>query len=331
MSDTILSIRPGILVETGERGQVKANLALRNAFTHAIDGTSGNESLLSGEAGFSYSGARTKYSLGFNYDQSNQNNRDVIVDGRREVFRTNSLVANSHFEYQFTAKSSAGVGLDFWDTRYPGGSLINNRSWEVPVNYYYALTPKLDLTSGVSLRKTTASGSDRDSKSTYYNVGLRGELTPTITGNLSAGYRSLRPSVGDSESLLGFQGSVSMAVAAKSALNFAIGRDFKTSAQGQSLKSGAYSISFSNQTTLVWRNTVSLSYNTIDYGPTLFSAVTGNVGRVDKYLEFGGSTSYVWNSWLQSGLSLSYRNNHSTFSGVEFNGWIVALQVGASY
>ncbi|MDX2187241.1 MAG: outer membrane beta-barrel protein [Opitutaceae bacterium] len=340
VSDTILLVKPGVSAETSDRSAVKGRIEVRNTFTHAIDDTMDDESLLSANGDISYASSRFKTSFSINYDQTNQNNRDVVVEGRREVFRIDSLLVDSDLEYQFTGKSSGGVGFNYASTSFPDGFLVDSQSWEIPLNYYYAVSPKADVFTGVAFRETTAEGSDAKSRSVYYNAGIRGEITPLLTGRFSVGYRTLKNSYdspqttsGDgSEGMLAFQGSMTLSIGSKSSLTLVASRDFKTSAQGESLTSGSYQFVFTNQTGPTWSNSAYLAYSTFEYGDPLFAGdALLRPGREDKYIELGASSTYRWNNWLQSGLSASFRRNESNFDSLEFNSVLISVLVGVQF
>ena len=118
------------------------------------------------------------------WEQIAQNTVDVRAGFlvRRDVFR---IAGGS--EISVTDKSSAGGKVSYENTNYKRTGFDDSKITTIPVNYYYKVTPKLDVSGGIQFRDTRLT-TGVDSQDYFYNVGLRGEFTPKLTGKVAVGY-----------------------------------------------------------------------------------------------------------------------------------------------
>jgi len=149
---------------------------------------------------------KTEASLSFKEtDQLTADSAEEISQG--DFVERDLVNFNSYAEYELSPKTSFGVGFDFSKTRYVTDRFVTLRdrqSFSIPVDFYYELTPKMDVSIGYRYRKTDVDrnypiinnivtnpdgGVNRDSEDNFFNVGLRGELTPKLSGRVQLGFQ----------------------------------------------------------------------------------------------------------------------------------------------
>ena len=288
----------------------------------------------SGTADFGYdNGSITLDGYG-SYQQLNQNTNAVAGLGGNTVYRQTSVALGANIERVTSAKTSIRAGAATNRTDYASGGLMGTDDVSVPINFYYKTTPKLDLSIGYTYTKVTPQqDGNPTSKDSYYNVGLRGDITPKLNGTFSVGYRTREVAANPQERLIGFDGSFNYEVSAKSGLALSLSRNFSAGVRGESLKSDSYGLRFNTEPNSQLQFSAGLSYRRDAYGQPLFDPTqpASLLMREDSYWQSDLVVSYLLNSWLSMSLDGTFRRNHSTIPGVEFSDNILGLSVGLRY
>jgi hypothetical protein len=189
----------------------------------------------------------------------------------------------------------------------------------VPLNVYYKISPKVDLSFGYRYRDTQVQiGSD--SQDNYFNVGARGEFTPKLTGHFSIGYNQRSLSAGKDEDQFGFEADLGYEITPKTNFTFGASNDFGTSASGAQQKNFSVNGRLSTKVSEVWSYGGALSYRAIDY-----------ITRTDDYIEGSLSATYTVNSYIGISGAYAYRNNSSDLRGSEFSNNVFSLSANIRY
>jgi len=313
-SDTIFDITPGAEITFGKDGQLKGALTLVDAFSSYASHSSLNTNLFSGDIRTSYDDGKLK--LGFNtgYHELNQN----TVDNRGLTRRDQSVIAGNG-ETEISEITSVGGGVTFTHTRYKRAGYGNSDDTTVPLNFYYKMTPKLDLSGGYQYRSyTTTVG--KDSTDNYLNLGARGEFSPLLTGEFRIGYLNRKISQGSNFSMLGLDGSLSYAMTPKSTLQLTASNGPDTSPQGAQQKNFALGGSVNFAIDDQWSANAGLNYRAIDYGT-----------RTDDYLEGTLGGAYIVNAYVKIVGAYVYRHNSSVLTGAEFKNNVFSLAANLRY
>ncbi len=159
-----------------------------------------------------YKSSRLELTVSASYDEQKSNSGDIqIIDDLIESTLTNREVKG---EYQLSPKFSFGAGANYFETEYTGefeGQLTDQHRATIPLDIFYEISPKLDLSLGYkytdteigALNPREISYIDPSSKdeflinlksnaynreSHFFNIGARGSLLPKLTGYFRLGY-----------------------------------------------------------------------------------------------------------------------------------------------
>jgi len=313
-SDTIFDINPGLEITFGKDAALKGSLTLVDAFANYSDNSGLNTNLFSGDFRAAYDDAKLKLKFNTGYHELNQNSVDIQGLTRRDQF-----VIGTGAEVEISQITSVGAGVNFTHENYKRKTYGDSDDLSVPVNFYYKWTPKVDLSAGYRYRNyETTIG--LDSTDHYFNIGARGEFTPKLTGEFSAGVTTREFSKGGNETLPGFDGRLTYALTPKTSLQFGGSNDFGTSPQGQQQKNLSFNGSISTNIDEQWSVNAGLSSRSIDY-----------YTRTDDYIEGNVGVSYTVNAYVKINAAYVYRNNASDLASGEFTNNVFSLSASLRY
>jgi hypothetical protein len=324
VGDEILSATPGVVFAFGQSSLANGSLSYQEDFEKYIHNTSSAQQLGTGLGNFGYSNDRLDLNASAGYTQSSQNQEGFIIPGQRVVVRRDQLDLSSSQEVHFTEKTSAGVGEDYSSTHYltSGLGLVNDYSLGLPVNLYYSIRPKVDLSAGFtpSEIKTPGNGPGSTQENRYYNIGARGDFTPKLTGSFSVGYTTSTVTQSGNTALFSFSGNFGYALSPKTNLGLTASRSFGAGSQGEQTKNTTLALTASTSFSPRWQGSASLTYQNIGYPARTDNNIVGTV-----------SATYVFSTKVTATLSYSLNNNYSTLSAADFTDNIVSLDVGFKY
>ena len=333
VSTTITSVTPGVAFRFGQSSMAHGAIGYKAAFTRYQDNLSPNVTLGTGNADFGYDNGNIILSGGATSAQMNQNNSDVANLGQNTVFRHDVLSAHGNVESHLTPKTSLSAGVVFSRSDYKSGGLIGTTTTDLPLKLFHPLSPRVDLSLGYTYTRVTPQLDGPSGRNSYYNLGLRGDLSSKLKGNFSMGYRTEEVAANPAQHLLGFEGSFNYDATAKTSLALALSRDFSAGAQGETLKNSSYTLKLTSDPTPQWQLGADLTHRSVDYGPTVFSskAVTFKGVREDLFWETSLSATYLFSSWLSTSVNFTFSDNHSTLPGAQFSDNTMTLVLGLRY
>jgi len=324
LDDTIFTFRPGFDLEFGKDSAIKGNLVGTYTLTSYADNNDLNDQLFGIGSNVAYdNGGRLKLLGNASFNELDQPTVDVA--STTKLIERDVTSAGFNAEMAFSEKISMGTGFSYGHTVYQDPAYTNDWTYEVPVNVYYELTPKVDVSAGVRYTRTDLDkGGANQYDAFYYNVGARGAFTPKLSGNFSVGYNTRTANTGpDENGSLGANAALSYAYSDKTQLNLALSRDFSNAASGgESYENSQITLSAVSAITIDWRLNASITYRTLDY----------QTSGTDEYIEASLGASYTINNHLSTGLSYTYRDKSSdSGSANEFENNLVTLSLSARY
>jgi hypothetical protein len=342
VSDTIYSIEPGLAFVFGQNSLDHGSLRYQENFLRYANHTSPNVNLGSANGDFGYQDGGLQLALVGSYQQLFQNNIDVLTLGGGALYRSNVFNLSGIGEVQLGASTSASAGITYNRISYALPTLLSSEDIGFPVNVYYHLTPKVDLSAGYTYGIFRPQGSGPDAKDGYANVGARGQFTEKLNGSVTVGYitRTFDTVAGAPQSSqtpsthgLGFTGNLGYDITPKTTANLSFSRSYSASALAQTTTNSAYNLSVTTALSPQWQIGEGLSEQIVDYGPQVFllqnTLVTGN--RKDTLLIADLQLTYIYSRWLSSTAAYFFRNDHSTISTIDFSDNIFSLSVNLSY
>lgn len=316
--DMVWSVTPGFDVVFGQGSATQGNIYYREEFLKYSDASNQDTSLSNVGIKTKYDGGKSKFDLGFTYNQLSQNDNDVRATGdlvRREL---------THFhaspEFGVTEKSSVAIGVIYDRTNYKPAGYTDNSIWSVPVDYYFEYSSKLDLSVGYRRRESDLGTGGVDSEDNFFNVGARGEFTPKVTGQLRVGFGQREFGTGGDDDLVGIDGSLAFEASSKTFYRFTISNDFGSAASGDSTKIFALGLQGVSQLSQQMSLNAGLNYRAIEYS-----------SREDDYFEGQIGINYVYNNNVNFGASYVHRKNDSTNGVLDFSNNVFSFGANVRY
>ncbi len=185
-SDTVYDLTPGVEWDFGKNSINSGKLSVGDDFQFFSRDSSLNTNLPA--AGFTdaYVGQKTKLNVDLDYQKLDQATRDVRLVGT--LIKRDWYHADATGEWAMSDKTSASVGAIYDDSEYHLGGFEDWRWVSIPLKYYYAVEPKLDVSAGFSYQDNVVQAPGIDSDEYFFNVGARGQFTGKLSGQFSVGY-----------------------------------------------------------------------------------------------------------------------------------------------
>lgn len=324
LEDTIFTFKPGFDLQFGKDSVIKGNLIGTSTLTSYSDNENLNNQLLGVAGNASYdSGGRLTLNANASFNELDQPTIDVLSN--TTLVERSVTAAGVNGELAFSEKISMGTGFSYSHTDYKDSAYTEDWNYTVPVNVYYELTPKVDVSAGVTYTRTDLDKAGANQYDAfYYNVGARGAFTPKLSGNFSVGYNTRSANVGpDDDGSLGANASLAYSYSEKTQFNLSLSRDFSNSAAGgASYENSQITLGAVSAITIDWRLNASLTYRMLDY----------QAGTTDEYIEGSLGATYIINNHLSTSLAYTYRDKSSDSGAAsEFQNNLVSLSLSARY
>ncbi|MCZ6675227.1 MAG: outer membrane beta-barrel protein [Verrucomicrobia bacterium] len=329
-SDTIWVFSPGLELNFGQQpSNANLNITYVHDFVTYSDNSRLNRDNPDAKLKGFYRTAKSRINYGFSYKENSQN--DVGSNLVGDIARRNIFTMNVDGEWDFSAKSSVSAGYQLHDVTYENPRFHDRDAVSVPVNYYWAVSPKLDMSVGYRFRNTSfARGSEYISQNRgdpfnfrpdyddqFFNVGVRGEIGAKTTAEIRVGTQKRdfnTPGVSDSD-LFSANARVVWVATAKSSLTFLYSRDFNADAFGTSIKSDDFQVAGSTK----------LSEQVSGFASLRFANDNYNGGRSDDGLFGQVGVTLIPNSYSTITLAYVIYNNDSNFAPADFDNNVINI------
>lgn len=316
IDDVILDINPGVDLVFGKNSATKGHFSYVESFSNYSDNDQLNTSLSAVNFASNYDDGKSKLDLKAGYNQTNQNTFDVQGLSRRDV-----VTAGVTAEVSVTEKSSIAFGGSYSDTDYKRATLSDLTEFSVPVNYYYKLNPKLDLSLGLRYRRSDVQlGVNNDSKDYTYRVGFRGEFTPKVVGTVQVGFGTREYDSGVDKDILDIDASINFLISEKTTLQVTASNDFGTASSGAGQKTFSLGGTVINKLSDEWSFRAGLTYRALDY-----------FTRTDDFVEGQIGADYVVSENITITGAYAYRNYESDLAGAGFRNNVFSLAANFRY
>jgi polysaccharide biosynthesis protein VpsM len=305
--DLIYEVTPGFELVYGKKGNFKSNLAVYEQFVRYADLKTLDSELLNVVWDVSYNLAKLSVSAEASYRQITQNNRNTVgfatLDSRRDV-----LSGSTNSEYAFTEKTKASIGISYSETAYADAFFIDSQSYTIPVNYFYGISPKVDLSAGFRYSQTQVDALNQDSEDLNFNVGARGEFTAKLNGTFDVGYTVRSPELGDETGVVAVNAGLAYDYSPKTQFSLDARSGFDTNALGTSQRSYGVTLGGNTQFNESFGANASIGYELVDFDNT----------REDNFITIGLGLAYTINRHVSLAANYTHQNNTSNNALVEF-------------
>ena len=319
--DVILDFAPGLDLVFGRKTATQGNVFFKENIMRYSDNDDQNTNLVSVGFNSRHEDGKTKVDIGASYVETAQN--DSSAPGHIIPKSTTNFRALS--EFAFSEKTSAGVGVRWEKSDYDtsAASYRDNKILTVPLDVYFATSPKLQTSVGYRYRATSLTRQTLnavDSKDHFFNVGARGEFTPKLTGQLRVGFGKRNYDNGLDDTSFGVDSGFTYAFSPKTTYQFSISNDFGTSALGETTKTTSVSMNAINKIDDQWSWNANLVYRNIDFP-----------GHSDDFIAGGLGVSYIFSNSLNFAAGYNYKKNGSNSLLYEFKNNIFNLSANIRY
>ena len=318
LDETVFRFAPGLSYEFGKNALMTGKLSYVQTFESYSDSSELDSSLSNIAFNAKHSDGNSTTTAKASFVQLNQNTVDLrsATLSRRDVLN----VGGDH-EMDLSSKSSLLFGFDFTETDYKLASFADRTRTELPLRYFWEMTPKVDLSLGLRYRETDSDFAGTSSDDMFYSVGARGAFTPKLSGFLRIGVTDRDVQVGKDRSTLGLSSNFTYLYSEKTQLTFGVSNDFGTSGQGDSQENFDTFIGFRSSLTPEFTLTSRISRREIDY--------FNRAG--DTYLQGSVGGEYIVNEYLQIHGKFNYSDNDSGTVGGDFDNSIFSLSARLRY
>jgi hypothetical protein len=264
--------------------------------------------------------------------------------GVQDLVLSERIRLGANGEYRYSPKVSVGSGLTYEQTSYRKGfaaSFSDRDSYTLPINVFYELTPKIDLSLGYRFRYTDVDDRVADigdppvpgytTKNHFFNVGLRGEVLPKVDGFLRVGYTrqsSSRANINNQDTL-GLNSEFSWDATPKTVIRLLASRDFGVAGEGNVTEITRFSTNAVYSVTPLLSINGRLGWSLREYK----NDTIGNTfsGRKDNTYDVALRSSYrINNYWTVSG-GYTFEDNDSNRPGLSYTNHIFDVAVGLRY
>jgi len=344
--DLIFTVSPGFEVKVG-RGLSNLDLSIitRYDIIRYDDLSNLDNELFHIKAISSYKSSRWDVNGLVSFDESQSTTGDGNDNRRGRLTESDNTAARLNGEYRLSPKFSFGSGVNYSDREYTNDDgLADRETFTIPVDVFYELTPKVDLSVGY-IYKTSDVGSTQngdtyvgsyDREGHFVNVGARGNLLPKLSGFFKVGYRYNDPDdskirIGgvpagstnrDSSGTLGLDADFTHLTTPKVTTRLSLHRGFGIGGEGQSTENTSANLSASYSINTNYSASANLGYTFRDY-------VDGD--REDDVYRTGVTFSYVPNQYWRFSAGYRYSENDSSRRGQSYEAHTVSLSASLRY
>lgn len=332
-SDLLMVFSPGFEVRYGGRTESQAQIVGNfryDVLRYDSESRLNTENWIASVRG-TYNTARLQSSAFVSFEQLQSG------IGVSDLVHSERLSLGVDGEYRYSPKISVGSGLTYEQTNYRkvfSTSFSDRDSYSIPVNVFYELTPKLDLSLGYRFRYTDVD--DRpgvlgySTKNHFFNVGVRGELLPKVDGFFRIGYtrQSSTRSI-NSQDTLGLNTQLSWEATPKTMVRLDASRDFGVAGEGNVTEVSRLSTSVVYSVTPLLSINGRLGWALRDYKNNFGGNTFG--GREDTTWDLSLRSAYRLNDfWTVSG-GYTFEDNDSNRAGLTYRNHIFDVALSLRY
>lgn len=326
--DTVFIFAPGIDLNYNG-GLSKAQLTAEEQFYWYADHSSLDSQLFKSIGDYSYEGALTQIKARARYQEFGQGS--LMIRNREEAVRHDEIAGVIDGLWSATAKTRLGFGAFYSETNYQSSLFVDRYCYGAPLDVYYSVTPKVDLSVGYRYRRSlvdkpvgaTAATPSEDSTDHFFNVGARGEFTPKLKGQVRVGYGLRDFDDRDAQSQFALSGAVSYVYSPKTSFDLSVSNDFSNSALGYSQRVFSVRSGARFEFTPQWSMQAGLSYEVTKYATT--------PSRRDDFLTGDIGVVYTFSESVSAYASYVHRTNWSTIENYDIDGNVLTLGLSLRY
>lgn len=331
VDDFMLTLSPGFEINVG-RGVSNADFSIitRYDILRYDDLSHLNTELFHIQAVGSYQAARLNVNGAVSFDEEQSTAGNEQVQGRDDLIESDNVRARLMGEYRFSPKFSFGAGVRYHERKYTTFEeiLADRKTTSFPLDVFYELTPKVDLSGGYTYTYTDVDSTDTrpsyDIDSHFFNVGARGNLLPKLTGFFKVGYRTRSTSglANDTNTgMLGLDADLTYLATPKVTTRLALSRDFGVGGEGATTENTSVDLTARYAINSYFSSSANLGYTLRDY----------DSNRKDHQYIAGLRLAYTPNQYWQFSTGYTYSNNDSNLDNRSYTNHTIDLSASLRY
>jgi hypothetical protein len=322
-SDTLFLLNPGFDMHYAG-GEATAALTFNEQFVRYASNSELDDNLSNAAGNLGYNSGSSQVAVAASYEQEDQST--VASQSLDETLKHSVAAASLNGEWSVTAKTRIGAGASLDRTMYPEVGLVDEDAWSFPFDFYYAVSPKVDLSVGYRYDKTTVDSGPGDTSDQFFNVGARGDFTPKLSGQIRVGVTEFKATgQGDASTAdLGFGTTLTYLLSPKTSIDLSADNGYTDSATGTSQKVLSIGSTGHFQLNPAWTMTVGGSFDSTQY---LMSVPA----RTDDFWVGDIGLSYAWTSNTAFQMSYLFRKNASTLAAATFADDVLSLSASSRF
>ncbi|MEY2882132.1 MAG: hypothetical protein RLZZ15_4512 [Verrucomicrobiota bacterium] len=250
----------------------------------------------------------------------------VANEALNDRTKSNDFTFNAQLEQNVTEKLGLRGRIGYSSQDYSTVNYSDVFSYTLGVDAVHYYSPKLKLIAGITtIENWTSNRSvgrrDPSGKDWRYTVGAEGEISPKVTGKVSAGLvsREFNTAGLEDTNAFYFSSSLAWAAAEKTIWTLTASQDLSLSAADQSLKSSVLAIGFQQGLSEKVTLDGSVGFDHANFSSVTLQRAVGATparlvrsSRIDDGVVLRARLNYVLTADVTADLSAGYRNNDST-------------------
>jgi hypothetical protein len=327
--DTLYDLIPGLDLPFGSVSDVSGDAFAKVDFVQYADHSGQDAALPDLGLTTKYDEGKSKFDFNAGYQELAQNNASIRLGD--VIVKTDEASAGLYGESGLTEKSSIGAGINYLDTTYNQHAFIDSSVVSVPVDAYYSYSPKTDVSVGYKYTDSEQNKNAPNYDTNFVNVGLRGEFTPLLTGQIRVGYEVLQyseqpaPHASRYSDQLGVDGNFTYAATDKSSYTLDLSNGYDNSGIGVVTKDLTAGISGKTELNPQWQFVPGVTFTRETY-PTV-----GATERRDNIWTGSAGIVYIYNTYANVALTYSLNDDNSSTSAISYSDSRVTLAVNLRY
>ena len=323
VADTVYILEPGLDYSYNKSQIVTSGVSFNEQFVRYASHRDSalNSDLADLQGNFSVHGSVAQIGIVGSYVQENQS--ALTINNLNGTISQSATSAGVNGAMSLTAKTGVDAGATFTRTEYPQSGFDNNDVWNFPVDLYYAVTPKVDLSLGYERMQTKTKTGVGDANANFYNVGARGDFTPKLSGQVRVGVTQNSSTGVDSGDTLGLNGNLNYQATPKTSFALSGQSGFTVSPLGNTEKDLTVGLNGTSAISQAWNVTFGGSYNTTHYFIVL--------PRVDHFVVGDVGLNYIWTQETNFQLQYQLRKDTSTVTDAGFDDSIFSFMAATRF
>lgn len=329
--DTAFIFSPGLELSLGRKGaEFTGTLAFREDITVYFDENGLDNETANISFNGRYNSGVFKLDVYANFAEVDQNTQDIraIIAGgpvTGDLVEREVSSAGFYGEYTISNKFAVGAGANVYHTYFQTYQpfFADSTIWALPVDLYYKFSQKLDFSVGYQYRESDVEGGS-DSQDHFFNVGVRGELAPKVSGRVRVGWTTRDydlAGISNEDSFTIITG-LTYTPTAKIGINLDVTRDLGTSGTGTGVENTNIRLGGTYRFSPFIAADAGISYDKSDYNSGV---------REDETFSFSIGASYTPNDYIRLSVGYVFQDNDSNFAGYDYTNNVINVTASLRY